>query len=138
VAYRADRIWEIRATTKETRECKDPTLEDRQPAKEACDSTGCGVAEKVTLAEQESRFCCSRSHRMTLNVNKQKNNSKKRSFHQSHVSQPTTRRESSIGAYNNNLHQFIRLSIIVMESDEDFFLCEILCGKKTEKKNLIL
>lgn len=72
MAYRADQIWEIRVTTKETWAYKDPTLGDPQPVKEACDSTGCGVAVKATLAGQEFRFCFSRSHRMTLNVIKQK------------------------------------------------------------------
>lgn len=98
MAYQADQIWEILVTTKETWAYKDPILADQQRAKEACDSTGCGVAVKVTLAGQEFRFCCSRSHRMTLNVIKQKtaNNNKKRSFHQSHVSQPNMK--SSIGA----------------------------------------
>lgn len=99
--------------TKETWAYKDPILVDQQPAKEACDSTGCGVAAKVTLAGQEFRFCCSRSHRMTFYVIKQKkkpnsseqreNKKKKkkprrRNFHQSHVSQA----KAQLGAYTQS------------------------------------
>lgn len=43
-------------TKKETRECKDPIQKDQQPAKRACDSTGC-VAAKATPEEPEFRFC---------------------------------------------------------------------------------
>lgn len=63
VAYQAAQQWVIHAMTKEIVACKDLILVDQQPVKAACDSTGCEVAEKVTLAGHGYRFCCSRSRK---------------------------------------------------------------------------
>lgn len=55
--YQDDPIQAMLAMKKEIQACKDPIQRDQQPAKGACDSTGC-VAVKATPEEPEFLFCC--------------------------------------------------------------------------------
>lgn len=104
VAYQVAQQWEIHATMKGIWACKDLMVHvAQQLVKEACDSTGCGVAVKATLAGQEFRFCCSRSHRVTQCHFKQQISPlniiwRMRNFHQSITCFISW---SSIGAYTH-------------------------------------
>ncbi len=129
--YREDhRTWEIRAM-KETWACKDRILE-QQLVKGTCDSTGCGVAVKVTLAGHEFRFCYSRKHKMTILCHWARHQEEAKLPSITCFRSSSAWRKYSIGAYTH-LHQFsfyCRWSI--MKSDEGNFFRkkhETKCGK---------